>query len=547
MSIRLRLAALLVVGWVLPAAAAPVPNPNAKYDPPTAVGQVASGQRVLDEIKAFATALAPQFGDEFDRGLAGVLGEKGFAGIDLTKPIAAYAYLKPKLEHTYGVFVIPVTGEKEALDLLDRLQVGVEEEKGVKGKGLYRLRKRDLFAEEPAWRVRFHDGHAYLGVNVDPEELDVVKLVPMRHLHDDAEKDVLSAKLFLDRCPKEFKELADGVIAAGRSARDQLEQRPPPDMPRSWLPLAKEGLDWAERNLTAAFADGESLVYRMKADANELQLTPKAGSKLAGDVAAVKPAAGRFHQLTAKDSVAGVWLTLPSVPKPLREKAGPFVTELIQLASKDSAGGLMQPVLDELSKAVEAAVTSGDLDVGYAVGGPNKDGHYTAVAGVGVADPAALEAAVKKVVAALPKEFQDMVKLDAEKVGDLSVHVVTLPEVPEPAQKALGKKVEVRLAFGAKAVVVAAGPDGAAELKRAVALKPVAARAMDVRVDAEKMNKLATTLAGDAGVTQYTEVLLGNAPGIRSLLSLDVTGGKALTVSWSMARLGGSWVGVWVR
>jgi hypothetical protein len=542
MSIRLRfLVTAVAAAAAYPAVAAPVPNPNAKYDPPTAVAQVASVQRVLDEIKAFATSLDPRAAEQFDAGIAAALGDKGFAGLDLKKPVAAYTYIKPKLEHTYGVFVLPITGEKEAREFLERLQVGVEEERGAKG--VYRLTKRDLFTDEPAWRVRFHDGHAYLGVNADPDELAVPKLIPMRHLADAEEKDLLFAKLFLDRCPKEFKELADGVIAAGRPSVQRLEQQPPPDMPRAFPPLLKEMLDWSDRNLIAGFADGESLVYRMKADSNELTLTPKAGSKLLADVGAVKPAAGRFHQLITKEAVGGGWLTGAAVPKALREKAGPFFAEWIQMGGK-VGGAEWQPWYEELAKAVDAAVTKGDVDVGLAVFGPNKDGHYSAVAAAAVADPAALQAAVKKVVGDLPKEVQGLVKFDAEKVGDVAVHVITIPDLPEPYSKVIGKKAEVRLAFGAGGVFVAAGPDGAEYLKRAVGLKPTEARTMDLRIDPAKVNRLIASVSDGGQGGMIFERLIGKEEGLRSLLALDVRGGKALTVTWTFLRLGGAWFGV---
>jgi hypothetical protein len=541
MPFRLRTFALVVVGTLAaPTVAAPVPQLAAKYDPPTVVGQLASGQRMLDEIKGFMKAMDPRMVEEFDKGLTQTLGQKGFAGIDLKKPAGMFAYIKPKLEHSYIVFVVPTTGEKEALDLIERLQFGVEEEKSQKN--LYRLRKRFVIDEDVPVRVRFHDGHAYLAVNADADELENAKLIPIGALVDDKEKAPLAATLFINRVPKELKDLADGALAEGRRNLAQLDARRPPDMPLSFPPLFKEMLDWSERNWATMVTEGDTLTFRVAGDAKggeyatALSLTPKAKTQLATDVAAVKPANGRFHQLTTKDAVGGAWLTLPVPPKAFREKAAPFAADMLRLAEKET-NEPFKAVIGEVAKAAEAALNKGEFDAGFAILGPDKDGLYTGVAAVAVPDPAALGKVVKDTVKDLPKEVQGLVKIDAEKAGDLTVHVFNLPEVPEELQKLLGKNPEVRVAFGGGAVFAAIGPGGLEQIKRAAALKPAAVRALDVQVNPAKLNKLLGDNA-PAEVGTWFGTLLGKDDALRSQFSVDIRGGSDLTVSWSQFRLG---------
>ncbi len=541
MSFRLRSLALgLLVLAAAPAVAAPVPQAGAKYDPPTAVGQLVSGQRLLDEIKGFALALNPQFGDEFDKGIADELGEKGFAGLDLKKPVGMFAYIKPKLEHSYVVFAVPTTSEKEALDLLDRLKFNVEEEKGQKG--LYRLRKRGFVDEEVPVRVKFHDGHAYLAVNADPDELDVVKLIPIKALVDDKEKAPVAATVYVSRVPKELIDMAGGLLAEGRREMAQLEQRAPRDMPQGFPPFGKECLDWAERNWAAMISDGETLTLRLNAEHKSgafdtsLSLAPKAGSKLATDIAAVKKGSGRFHQLTTKDAVGGAWVGPPTLPKGIGEKGGKFLSDWINLAAKD-AGETAQPVLAELAKQVEGVLAKGQIDGGLAVFGPDKDSLYTGVVAIGVSDAAALEKVVKDTVKGLPKEAQGMVKLDAEKAGDLNVHIVTLPEVPAEVQKLIGQKAEIRVAFGGGAAFVAAGPGGLEQIKRAAGLKAAEAKGFDVLINPAKVKKLTADVLPAEGA-QVFGMMLGEEDKLRSQFGVDITGGKELTVSWSQYRVG---------
>lgn len=541
MSFHLRsLALAAVVACTAPALAAPVPVPGAKYDPPTAVGQLASGQRLLDEIKAFAKAMDPRLEDEFDRGVAATLGEKGFAGLDLKKPAGMFAYIKPKLGNSYVVFAVPTTGEKEALDLIERLEFAVEEEKTQKG--LYRLRKRNFIDEDVPVRVKFHDSYAYLAINADAEELENAKLIPIGALVDDKEKAPLAATLFINRVPKELKDLAEGVLAQAKQGVAQLDVRRPPDMPLSFPPFARECLDWAERNWAAMVTEGDTLTFRLKGDAKggeyatELSLTPRAKTQLATDIAAVKKANGRFHQLTAKDAVGGAWLTLPVPPKALREKAAPFAGDMIRMAEKETDEPF-KAIVGELAKAAEAALNKGEFDAGLAAFGPDKDGLYTGVAALAVGDPAALEKVVKDTVKGLPKEIQDLVKLDAEKAGDLSVHVITLPQVPDEVQKLLGKTPQIRVAFGNGAVFAAIGPDGAAQIKRAAGLKPADVRAMDVLVNPAKLNKLLADHV-PAEVGTWAGNMLGKDDALRSQFSVDIRGGSDLTVSWNQFRLG---------
>lgn len=537
--VRSALFALLVAG---PLAAAPVPVP-AKYDPPTAVGQVASVQRVLDEVIAFVKSVEPNAAEEMEKGVKDILGEKGWAGLDTKKSVGLYAYLKPKLENSYVVFAVPVTKEKDALDLLERLGVGVEEEE--KAKGVYRLRRRGLFPEETPTRMRFHDGHAYIGLNVDADEMDAAKLLPAKNLIDENEKAPAAATLFLDRTPKEVKELLDGWWAGAKASLDQSEANPPQGTPRNFPAFGKACVGWADANTAALFKEGETFGVRVMAEPKsadfkfEFTVTPKADSQLAKDIKAVKATQGRFHQLVTKDAVGGMWLSLgTSLPKSVREKAGPLASDLIGML-QSSAGEEMQPLLTELSKAAEVAVTEGKVDAGLALLGPDKSDAYTAILAVG-GDPAGIEKALRKLAADLPKEVQEMFKLDAEKAGELSVHTLTVPDGQEWTEKMFGKKATLRLAFGKDAVYLAMGPDGLAEIKRAAGLKPAAGKRMDMVVNGDKMTKLLADVtgqqAGPGGPGMW--LMFGKGNVLRSLQGIEVTGGEKLTVTYSQNGAG---------
>jgi hypothetical protein len=536
MSPLVRLALLGLVALAGPLAAAPVPLP-AKYDPPSAIGQTVSVQKLLEHVTGTMKAFSPDSADGFEKGLADLLGEKGWAGLDAKKPVGLYAYLKPKLDESYVVFAVPITKEKEAIDLLERLGAGLEEE--ANAKGVYAVHWRGVLPPGATARVRFHDGHAYLGLNADAAALAPAKLLPVSSLVDDKETAPAVVTLFPGRLPNELKEIMDGWWASGKAGLDQMEERAQPGMPKGFPAFAKACVGWADGNTAALFKDAETFTLRLNYDpktvdaAAVMTVVPKAKSALAADIEKLKPAQGRFHQLVTKDAVGGVWLRVGGAfPKEVRAKAGPFLSDWIGLMS---AGEEVQPLLAELGKAVNKSVTEGNGDAGVALLAADKSGAHTAILAVAVADPAALEKVARKMAADLPKEAQGMIKLDAEKAGELSVHTFAVPE-ESGLEGVFGKKTVVRLAFGKDAVYLAIGPDGLEQIKRAAALKPADAKQFDLVVNPAKVHKLVTDLGGGGG--NWLDAMLGKEDGLRSYCGVEVKGGKELTITYTQHRLG---------
>jgi hypothetical protein len=525
-----------------PLLAAPVPTPP-KYEPPTAVGQLASVAKLLETVLGYAKAFSPESATSVEKGLADLLGEKGWAGLDTAKPVGVYVYAKPKLEDSTLFFVFPVTKEKDALDLLERLGVGVEED--AKAKGVYRLTHRSLLPENSPTRMRFHAGHAYVGINADADELEPAKLLPAAQVIDAKETALAAVTAFPGRAPAELKEMTDGWWASAKAGLNQLENQAPRDMPKGFPAFAKACVSWVEANSAALFKDAETATVRLTPDpkttdaALEVVVTPKAKSQLAADIAKLeKLTPGRFHQLVTKDATGGLTMTLGTgLNKEVRTTAGPFLADwLAQLGHPDA----VEPVVTAIGQAVSKMIADGTTDLGVAMLGPDKDAAYTLIAAAAVADPAALEKAVRKLVKDLPDDAdaKKMIKLDAEKVGDVSVHTMTLPEGTEAV---FGKKPTVRVAFGKDAVYVAVGPDGPAQLKRAMELKPADGKRFDLLMNPKKANKLIADLSGGpnggAGAG-WVDVIIGQEDGLRSFTGLDVKGGKELKVTLSQHRTG---------
>ena len=521
--------------------AAPVPVPNAKFEPPTITIQAQNGQKLLDDFRKYLTlsGATPEMLVKLDATIKQLLGEKGFAGLDLKKPMGAYAYLREKVESSSFVLVLPITDEKSATDLLQRMHLSVTESKF---KGVFELAGNAV--EGMNTHLRFFDNHAYVSVNGGTESLsDTDKLVPISSMVDEKETAVVSATIFGKRVPKEFHAMIFPLLDEANAGVDQLQARALPGMPKSFPQILKEMLGWGRRSYELMVADGEAITVRALFDSKvgdldfETTLTPKPKSALLADLKAFKPTRGRFQQLVTKDAVGGGWIVLPGpIPKGVLISYANFAAEGLPLLGKEM--GLppeFGPVFDALATSAQKALTAGDLDIGAALFGPTKDKHYTFVSAVAIDDPATLVDVGLAVVKDLPKEFAEAIKLNAYKIDDVAVHTVELDKLlPLTWLKIFGDKPKLNVAVANKGLFVAVGPDAEAELKRALALKPAETRNLDFLANLSKGKELTTTAGGNWGN-------IGNEiPIVDRLLSFyafDVRGGTNLKIRSGSGQL----------
>ena len=526
-----------------PASAAPVPATNAKYEPPTIVFQARNGQKILDDFRAYLKLNGG--GEEIQKKVDGMLkealGEKGFDGLDLARPMGGYAYLRGKFETSHLVLVLPITNEKDALGLLERLHLGAQDSKI---KGIYELTGGPF--RDMKGHLRFHDKHAYLSIHGPEIEardaLDALavteKLIPISRLVDDKDTALFAATITGKHFPKELADMAYPLFDEWNGDVDRMQARAPNGMPKSAPAFLKEMLGWGRRSYDLLLADGETLSYRMIFDSKsgeldiESTLVPKAKSVLAADLAAIVPSKGRFHQLVTKDAVGGGWLTLPGgIPKGVLATFGNLIGEWLPMAGGSS--GLpaeFGPVFVSIGTAFQKSITAGEVDLGAALFGPTKAGHYTAVAALGLDDPATFVKIILALAKDLPKDFATAIKLNAYKIGDVPVHTVTLDNLlPGDVLKLFGDKPALNVAVGNKGLFLAVGPNAEAELKRAMALKPAAATAFDVVANLAKGMELIK--AGGGNLRGIESLPLPDR--LMSYYGYDVRGGKNLAMRTS--------------
>lgn len=527
MSVRALVALFLV--------AAPV---SAAPPQPVLVAQAQPLGRVIIDVKEIVRLTATPGADEaavrgLVKSLEDAVGEKGFEGIDLTRPLAAYAVLRDTQDNHTLTLVVPITTEKDFLDLIDRAGAKVTPVEGKKG--LFDLElPAPIFPHDSQLRV--HDGWAYLGFNGD-QVADPANLVPIADLIDPKETAAFVLRVFPDRVPAK---MLKGTLDEIHNDLTQFKQFFPPDEAATKKAIdtfIDEGLKLFRRTAETLHADAKSAAVRFHFDpasgdaAVEVKVTPKPGTALAKDVAARTPTVNRFAGLVKADAALGyVWQWPLFSPESRAIVAAEMEMNLAELKKEVPEAAF--PAVEELFKGLVRSAKADDVDMAAAVYGPDKDGLFTAVAALSCDDAPAVEKALRELAKKLPVQ---VVAFDADKAEGVSVHRVMVPLEGGAAEfaKAFGKTAPLCVAFGPKAVYVGFGPGAMDRVKGALAVKPVPAPVAGLTGTPAGLSKLAGAVAG-AKAGKFFASLLGTDPKPATGLAITLTGGAELTLRVGM-------------
>jgi hypothetical protein len=528
-----------------PAAAAAAPPA------PTVVAQAQPAGRVLNDVRDIVRlAAGPKHADDalkqFQKWLERQLGEQGLDGIDINRPVGAYATVREKFDESTVVLVLPVTSEKEFVGLLDRLKVTATP---VAGKdGLYSLE----FAREPFPRpshLRVANGWAYVGLNGD-EVADPANLVPPGELFDAAESAQLAVRLYPDRFPdKLLKQWLDEMDKGAGEAKQFFVGFQDPHVGQAFGVAFDEAPKLIRRWAEGLRKEAKEVTLRLGFDprsgdyTGELVVTPKPGTAMAKDVAARTPTTNRFAGLVPADAAVGFVGQAPLFSPEARAVWAAFMGTYKGEAHK-VADEAVRPLLTELFDGLARAAKAGDGDLAAALLGPDKGGAYTLVAAAAFDDPAKLEKELRAL--ARTPAAKKYLTPDAAKVGDVAVHKVSLGSlIPDEAGgevmlTALGKLLKsfgpdpaVHVALTPKAVYVAAGPDPVGALTAALAAKPGPAPALGLSGNTARLQKLVEQIGGKEGAKEFAAVF-GTSDKRADLFTLTLDGGTTLRLRWVM-------------
>jgi hypothetical protein len=385
--------------------------------------------------------------------------------------------------------------------------------------------------------MRFSDGHVYFAIGTNPEPaLDPKALVAPTKIYKPTEKAALAVTFHFDRITPEMKKAALTWLAdAKKKLAEQIDANDP--MQAAFKPALAEVEKLAVRYLALLEgADTASVKVGLDKATGEAYidgtLTPKPGTQLAKEIAARKPAQNRFAGLFTADTVAGMKYTAPLFAEEIRNAFG-AVSEQQQKDVLNMLPAAAKATVEELMKGQARTLKSGDFDVAMAVRGPNKNGHYTAVAAMSFDDPSALEKEFKKFMEKDgPPENIGAFKWDAAKAGNVSIHTfkINAAELPPPV-KVFGDDTTLAFAFAPKGIYVAFGPDPIATIKDAMNAKPAESAALEVVLNPAKLGALVEKFGGNAFTIEQA---IGKDDKLISAGSLKVLSGKELTVRFAL-------------
>jgi hypothetical protein len=531
-------AAALLAG---PAAARPKGPPK-----PTVVAQAQPGARILNDVRDLVRlAGGPKDGDkmvmEFQKGLENLLGEKGFDGLDLNRPVAAYVTVREKFDESSVVVVVPVTGDKEFVGLLERMKLTPAP---VAGKdGLFTIEiPRDPFPKPS--HVRLANGWAYVEFNGD-DVADPAALVPAAELIDPAEQALVAVKLYPDRFPAALlKEWLDEMDKNVGEIKQFLVGFQEPHVGAAFGTTLDEGPKLLRRFGESLQKEAKEVVLRVildpvtRMDGYEVVVTPKPGTELAKAIAARTATTNRFAGLVPADAAAGFVGQTPGFTPEVRTILAAWIGALKGEANK-TAEEAVRPFLTEVFDGLARAAKAGENDFAVSILGPDKDGAFTLAAAVAFDDPTKLEKELREL--ARNPAAKKYLTLDADKVGGVAVHKVTLAPllagVPADAVptswgklvQTFGKEPLICVALTPKAVYAAAGPDPVAALKGVMAAKPGPAPALGVVANPARLHKLAERVGGKEGAKVFADTF-GTTDKRTDLSTVTLEGGPALRI-----------------
>lgn len=508
---------------------------------PAITGQTQPMSKLLADLKMMARLVA---GDEavksIDDGIKENLGEKGFTGLDLNRHFLGYGDLDENVEKSGGVLLVPYTTEDDFKDFLGRIGKGTNEVKLVpveKNKGLFKFTsKKEKQEGDPDIHARFANGYCYFAINVPVEKFTAESLIAPKDLLVGSDTGLLTYRMHFDRMPPGLKKKGFEMIDQAVASITDNERAP--EVSRK---AAKIFAGFVKRTGDQILTQGDMAGYRLVLDqaksdiAIEAWLAGKKGTDLAKAIAERKPSTNQFAGLLSKEAAAGVTLQLPLFAPEIRELAVIALEEgdKALAATQPDAPELVKELFSEPFKGLARTVKTGEFDIGAAVIGPDKDGHFNFAAGMSYVDTSKLEKLLRDFIRIMPEKQRKHIVVDAGKAGDVAIHEIK-PDIlpPRPDGKELPPG-SAYVAFAPKAIYVTFGPTGMQAMKDVLAAKPAPARAFDVVVNPKRFQKLVATFDKNAG--DQMAKLLGTEDEALSTFYVEVLSGEELRI-----RIGGN-------
>jgi hypothetical protein len=473
------LAALLALTAVWPVAAEE--KKAEKASKPTVVVRLASLDSLIEDAKYLADLAGKN--DEAkmaEQMLKNVGGDKGFAGIDTTRPIGLYGFLTPGGIDSPVVVLLPLADEKVLRDKIESF--GIKPEKGEGD--VWKLELPNLPVA-----VHFTIANKYVYVSHREEALAKDRLLdPAKVL---AGSGMASVVINLDEIPNELKETVLGQSELQLSIAKDKEMD---GETKAQKALRLAVLDELYFRFKQLVNEGGPLTLHLKLDRKRGDMTlsaslaGKPGSKLSESILEL----GKLNSVAA--GVAGGDSALRfnvdlALPKKLSEVLVPAFEESFHQGIEKNKDETHRKLAESLMKVISPTLAMGELDAALSMRGPDSEGLFTLV-GVGkIKNGKAVEEALKEGLKQSPAKERGSLTTDFAKAGDVNIHKAVPDKVDENTRKTLGDG-PVYFAFRDDAMIVTAGPGALEAIKQAATASSASTKILQLEVAVSRFAKL---------------------------------------------------------
>lgn len=439
---------------------------------------VRSVDGLLDTIKyGMRMAGKPNLAEQFDGLIEAYTGIDGFKGLDTKKPFGVYLDKFPANPANPPIIAfIPVTKEQEFIDFLAKLGATTgKEEKGV--------RSLDTPIGQQVY-LTFKDGYAFIAQSKEslqslPAPGKLVKSLPATAL--------LQVDYNLDQIPAAMKKLALSGMDMHLAAESKKKNAESDEEFQG----RQVGMKAARGLIERLIDDSKAIRVVLSADqqkhqfALDITLQANPGSPMQKEFQQMMQSKTSFGSLTESAPAALVWHGV--INESARAELNKVIDAAKQAGLSKEKNELKRAVAERVLKTIEPTLRSETFDVAVALRGGDDQKALTGIAALRVKNGKQIEQIVRDLVAEHKGKEREHIKLDADKAGDVSLHVIEGPvdnEKDKDVARIFGA-LKITVAFLDDAVFIALGERSTDEVKRAIAnfKKPAASEPAPLQID----------------------------------------------------------------
>jgi len=491
--------------------------------PPAVLVRVQSLEAVIDNAKMLA-ALAGK--EESARQMEALIktkvGKNGLEGIDLKRPIGAYARLGKGLDDIVGALLVPIADEKSFLGLLENLNLNATKD----DQGIYTVNT----GSPVVVFFRFANKYVYVtGLSV--KAIQNENLVAPADLFGAKELPTLSAAIRLDQIPDQARQLAAIQIESGLSKIRDEKKADETDLQRA---LRVKVAEETARQFKMLIEEGAEISAAVDIDAKtkklnmQIGLQGKTGSALAAEISKLAESSSLFGGLLSGSNAMGSLFHL-TIPEAVQPGIRSVIDEAMEKGLDRIGDAAKRKQAELLLNALAPTLKAGEIDIAFSLFGPSANKTYGMIGAIKLRDGNTLAKTMRSVIDEAAKDApaaeRERLKLDYATIGDVTIHRIDVQDKYDEKGKEIFGDHPVYVALRSDAALFAIGDGGFDALKKAVAEKAAKSPMARLEMSVAKLGPLMAKTAAQRAVVRRA---LDGKDDPR--ISVSVEGGSAMLI-----------------